>query len=145
MFRRNKTSVKTFSMDIFKLGTILIKELLKTSTIALPSEIISSVSMTISPWFDTAFFSIKVILDLACTLSVKRGFTFLQNVLLSVMSRVFSLLKKFFFCYLINVTQMLRCLLYALLSMSLLVFRNLFLRRLLFITSLLILLFIKSA
>ena len=81
---------KSFSTDIFKFGTILIKNLLNTSAIALSSEIISSDSITFSPSLDTIFFSIKVILDLLCILSVKKGFTFFQKVLLSVMSRIFN-------------------------------------------------------
>ena len=74
------------------------------------------------------FFLISVILDFVFILSVKSGFTVFQTVLLSVMSIVLILLKKFFFSLLIKLTQRLRCLLYALLSMSLFVFKSLFLR-----------------
>ena len=71
----NKKSVKHFS-----------------SLIALSSEIISSNSITFSSSLETSSFSIKVILDFACILSLKKGFTYFEKVLLSLMSRVFNLL-----------------------------------------------------
>ena len=66
-------------------------------------------------------------LDFVFILSVKNGFTVSQKVLLSVMSLVLIFLKKFFFSLLIKLTEILRCLLYAFLSMLLFVFKNLFL------------------
>ena len=83
---------KSFSVNIFKLGTILTKNLFNTSAITSSSEIISSDSMTFSPSLGSIYFSIKVILELVCILSVKNGFTFFQKVLLSVISQVFNLL-----------------------------------------------------
>ena len=59
------------------------------------------------------FFSISVILAFVFILSVKNGFTVFQKVLLSVMSLILILLKKFFFSLVIKLTQKLRCLLYA--------------------------------
>ena len=67
------------------------------------------------------------------------------KVLLSVMSLVLILLTKFFFSLLIKLAQRLHCVLYAFLSMSLFVFKNLFLRRDLFMISLFIFLFMKGA
>ena len=64
------------------------------------------------------------------------------KVLLSVMSLALILLAKFFFSLLIKLAQRLHCLLYAFLSMSLFVFKNLFLRRDLFMISLFVYLFI---
>ena len=52
-------------------------------------------------------------------------------------SLVLILLNKFFFSLLIKLTERLRCLLYAFLSMSLFVFKNLFLSRDFFMISLL--------
>ena len=72
-------------------------------------------------------------------------FTVFQEVLLSVMSLLLILLKKFFFLLLITISQRLCCLLYSFLSMSLFVFKNLFLRRDLFMISLFIFLFMKGA
>ena len=95
--------------------------------------------------WETTFFSMSVILDFVFVLSVKNGFTVFQKVLLYVMSLVLILLKKFFFSLLIKLTQRLRCLLYAFLSMSLFVFKNLFLRRDLFMIALFIFLFMKGA
>ena len=78
-------------------------------------------------------------------LSVKKGFNVFQKVLLSVMSLVLVIsLKKFCFSLLIKLTQKLRCLLYAFLSMSLFVFKNLFLTRDLFMISLFIFLLWKA-
>ena len=91
------------------------------------------------------FFSISVTLDSVFILSVKNCFTVFQRVLLFVMSLVLILLKKFFFSLLIKLTQRLRYLLYAFLSMSLFVFRNFFLIRDLFMVSLFVLLFMKGA
>ena len=48
------------------------------------------------------FFSMSVILDFVFILSVKNGFSVFQKVLLSVMSLVLILLKKFFFHSLSN-------------------------------------------
>ena len=79
------------------------------------------------------FFSMSVILDFGFILAVKNGCTVFQKVLLSVISLVLILLKKFFFSLLIKFTQRLHCLLYAFRSMSLFVFKNKFLRRDLFI------------
>ena len=53
--------------------------------------------------------------------------------------------KKFFFSLLIKLTQRLRCLLYAFVSMSLFMFQNLFLRRDLLMISLFNFLFVKGA
>ena len=78
------------------------------------------------------FFSISLILDFVFILSVKNGFTVYLKVLLSVMSLVLILRKKLFSSLLIKFTQRLHCLLYAFLSMSLFLFKNLFLRRDLF-------------
>ena len=64
------------------------KNLLKTSATAWSSDIIFS--DTISPW--------------ASILSVKKGFTVFQKVLLAVMSLVLIILKKFFFSFLIKLT-----------------------------------------
>ena len=108
-------------MGIFKFGSILIKNLLKTS--AWSSEIIFSDCS--SPSLDATFFSMGEILRIVCNLSVNKGFTVFQNALLSVMSGVLMLLKKFLFSRLI---QRLRCFLYVFLSMSLLVFKILFIR-----------------
>ena len=90
------------------------------------------------------FFPISVILDFVFILSVKNDFTVFQKVLLSVMSLVLILLK-FFFSLLIKPTQRLRCLLYPFQSMSLFVFKKLFLRRDLFLISLFAFLFMKDA
>ena len=79
---------------------------------------------------------ISVILDFAFISSVKNGFTVFQKVLWSAMSLVLMLLRKFCFSLLVKLTQRLHCLLYAFLSMSILVFKNLFLRRDLFMISL---------
>ena len=94
-------------MGIFIFGTILIKNLLKTSATTWSSEI-----YLLLPYSRNYFFSISVILDFICILSVNKGFTVFQNVLLSVMSRVL-ILWKFFFFRLIKLTQRLHCLLYA--------------------------------
>ena len=67
-----------------------------------------------------------------CTLLVNKDLTVFQNVLLFVMSSVLILFKKVFFPALLS-SQRLRCLLYAFLSLLLLVFKNLFLNRDLFI------------
>ena len=58
------------------------KKLLNISATSLSSDIISSEDSARLPIF---FFSIKVILDLVFILSVKKGFTVFQNILLSVM------------------------------------------------------------
>ena len=81
---------------------------------------------------DNFFFSISVILDLIFILSVKKSLTAFQKVLLSAMSLLLILSKKFFFPLLIKLTRRSRCLSYAFLSMSLFVFKNFFLRRALF-------------
>ena len=62
-----------------------------------------------------------------------------------MMSLALILLEKFFVALLIKLTQRLRCLLYAFLSMSFFVFKNLFQRRDLFMISLFIFLFMKGA
>ena len=49
------------------------------------------------PSWETMCFSISVMLDFVFILSVKNDFTVFQKVLLSVMSLVLILLKKFFF------------------------------------------------
>ena len=69
-----------WSVVIFKLGTILIKNSLKTSAISLSSDIIFS-SSKISAWFSFCFLSVSVIFDLILTLSVRKGFTVFQKVL----------------------------------------------------------------
>ena len=98
------------------------------------------------PFSGNNFFSISVYLGFVCTLSVRKGFTVFQNVLLSVMPRVILiLLKKFFFSHLIKLTQRLRCLLYAFLSISLFVFKKLFLSHVLFMISWFIFLFVNGA
>ena len=79
------------------------------------------------PFSGSNLFSISVILDFVCTLSVNKGFTVFQNVLLSVMARVVILIRKFLFSRLIKLTQRLCCLSYAFLLMSLFVFKYLFL------------------
>ena len=86
-------------MGNFKLGTILIKNLLKTFATAGSSEITFSETICSCPTPETTFFSISVILDFVCILSVNKGFTVFQNVLLSVMSRVPMLLKLCFIVY----------------------------------------------
>ena len=85
------------------------KNSLKVSAISMSFEIIFSDKTSLL--FFLNVFSTKVILDLDFILSVNKGFTFLQNILLSVISDVFKLLKKFFFSCLIKLTQKLRCLL----------------------------------
>ena len=86
----------------------------------------------------------SVILDFVCALSVNKGFTVFQNVLLSAMSRVLILLKKFFFSHLNKFTRRLRYLLHAYLSMSFFVFKTLFLSCDLFMISTFFVLFIKE-
>ena len=68
-----------------------------------------------------------------------------QKVLLYVMLLVLILLKKLFFSLLIKLTQRLRCLLYVFLLISIFVFKNIFLRRDLFMFSLFIFIFTKGA
>ena len=85
---------------------------------------------------DNFFFPISVILDFIFILWVKNDFIVFQKVLLSVMSLLLILLKKFFFSLLVKFTKRLRCLLYAFLT---------FLRRYLFMISSFIFLFKKSA
>ena len=111
----------------------------------LSSHIIFCVWLDSWPCLEIAFFLVSVILDLICTLLVKRGFTVLQKVFMSLTSFVFKLLKTDFFSCLIKLKQMLCCLVYALQSKPLFVFKNLFLSQLLFIICLLIFLFMKGA
>ena len=87
------------------------------------------INFSLSFFCCTSFFSIKVIFYQIVTLSVKKGLTALQNCLLPVISVVLILPKNFCFSFLIRVTQQLRCLLHAFLSVSPLVFTNLSLRR----------------
>ena len=132
------------SVDVFKFGTILTKNLLKTSTAAWTSVIIFCEAISSWSSWETIFFD-GVVLDFVFVLSVKNGFTIFHKVLLSVMALASILLKKFFFSLLIKLSQRLRCLLYAFLSMSFFVFQNLFLRRYIFMISLFSFLFIKGA
>ena len=135
----------SWSADISRFETILMKNLLKTCAIVWTSVIIFSETISFWPSWETTFFSMSVILEFVFILSVKNGFTVLQYILLSVMSLVLILLKKFSFSLLIKLTQRLRCLLYAFLSVSLFVFKNLFLGRNVFMISLFIFLFIKGS
>ena len=84
-------------------------------------------------------------LDFVCILSVNKGFTVFQNILLSVVARILVLLKKFFFSRLIELTQRLCCLLYTFLSISLFVLKDLFLSSYLFMIFLIIVLSMEGA
>ena len=63
-----------------------------------------------------------MIFERAVTLSVKKDLIVLQNVLLSVKSVVLILSKSFGLAFLIRVKQQLRCLLYAFLSICILMY-----------------------
>ena len=118
------------------------KNLLKTSATAWSSKIIFSETISSWPSWETIFFDERYFTFI---LSVKKGFNVFQKILFSVLSLVLiTLLTKFCFSLLIKFIQKLRCLLYAFLSMSLFVFKNLFLTRDLFMISLFIFLLWKA-
>ena len=84
-----------------------------------------------------------MIFERAVTLSVKKDLIVLQNVLLSVKSVVLILSKSFGLAFLIRLKQQLRCLLYAFLSICILMFKKLSLRRDCLMISLVIVLLMK--
>ena len=106
-----KSLLEPWSVDIFKFGTTLTKNLLKHSTTAWSSEIIFS--ETISYWlsWETTFFSISVILDFVFILSIK-GFVICDVTCINITKEIFLFIPNqayteimlFIICLSINVT-----------------------------------------
>ena len=72
------------------------------------------------------FFGLVFFLEFVFILSVEIGIVLFQKLLMFVMSLVLILLKKFLFLLLIKLTQRLRCLLHASLTISLFEFKFFF-------------------
>lgn len=90
----------------FRLGTVFTKDLLNTYATSLSSQIISSEKLVELSLY---FFSTKVNFDFVLTLSVNKGFTTLEKVLLSVTPYVLRLLTNFFLACLIKLTHRFCC------------------------------------
>ena len=128
---------------IFRFETIFAKKLIKSfrNVIIIGNDFFGRYLFII--FLCTSFFSIEVIFERAVTLSVKKDLIVLQNVLLSVKSVVLILSKSFGLAFLIRLKQQLHCLLYAFLSICILMFKKLSLRRDCLMISLVIVLLMK--